>query len=105
MLVGAPPASREGEGGEVHFGIGKSVIAVVGGDEDSTFAEPYNICRFVASGVGRQTDVSIDCPSSSVEAEGLDYGDGMEIYGIAHDNDAVHPETDYICKTSQSSGH
>jgi len=105
VLVDAPPTSRVGEGGEDHLGIGESVVTVVGGNEDSAFAKPYNICRFVASGVGEQTDVSIDGPSSSVEAKGLDYGDGMAIDGITHNNDAICPETNDICKTLRGSGH
>jgi len=98
VLVGAPSSSRVGEIAEDHFGrIGESVIAVVGGDPDTVLAEPYDIGHPIASGVGDETDVSIDGPSSVVEAEVFDYGDGLELEGVAHDDNAILPETNDIC--------
>jgi len=98
VLVGAPSSSRVGKIAEDHFGrIGESVIAVVGGDPNTVLAESYDIGHPIASGVGDETDVSIDGPSSVVEAEVFDYGDGLELEGVAHDDNAILPETNDIC--------
>jgi len=106
VLVGAPSASRVGEIGEDHFRrIGEGVITVVGGDPDTALAEPYDICSSVASSVCDETDVSIDIPSSVVEAEVLDYADGLEVLSPARDDNAVCPETDDICYAWRSGGH
>jgi len=106
VLVGAPTASRVGKVPEDHFGrIGKSVIAVVSRNPDTVLAEPYDICCSIASGVGDETDVSIDAPSSVVEAEVFDYRDGLEIEGVAHDDDTICSETDDICDARGSSGN
>jgi len=103
---GAPSASRVGEIGEDHFGrIGEGVITVVGGDPHTALAEPYDICSSVASSVCDETDVSIDIPSSVVEAEVLDYADGLEVLSPARDDNAVCPETDDICYAWRSGGH
>ena len=106
VLVGAPSASRVGEIGEDHFGrIGEGVITVVGGDPDTALTEPYDICSSVASSVCDETDVSIDIPSPVVEAEVLDYADGLEVLSPARDDNAVCPETDDICYAWRSGGH
>ena len=100
----APP-SRVGEGGEDHFGSYEGVIAVVGGDPDTIFPEPYNIHRFVSSSIGEQTDVPINRPPSCVETKVFEYGDGVAVNRITHDDNAVPPETDNICDAWRSGGH
>ena len=105
MLLDSPTSGAVGEIFEDKFDwAGERVVAVVKRDENAGFPKPNDVTGSVTSGIGDETDVFFDAPSSRVVTVVFDRGEGLNAEAVAEHNDSVLPEAHNIGKAGSRGG-